>query len=125
MRPLLIADDSEAKRMLLKSLLRHAKWPGEVLVAQTTEEAMQQMRDHPDIGFAFIDYYIPSHNGPAVIHNLKQQCPDAHIALVSSSDQQKNIEEAKAAGAEAFVCTSWEGDRAERELLDLIEQWKE
>lgn len=123
MPTLLIADDSEAKLMLLKSLVRHAHWSGNVLIAETTAEAMRLIAEH-DIGFAFIDYYIPSENGPAIILALKAKRPDAHCILVSSSDQQKNIDAAALAGAEGFVCTSWEGDRAERELLEILEQWK-
>lgn len=118
----LIADDSDAKLMLLKAVLRHAKWDGEILIAKTTEEAEKLIADR-DIGFAFIDFYIPSKNGPSVIRALKMKNPAAHVALVSSSEQQKNIDEANAAGAERFVCTTWEGDRAERVLLDILEQW--
>lgn len=123
MPTLLIADDSEAKLMLLKGLVRHAHWQGDVHIARTTEEADAFIAEH-DIGFAFVDYYIPSRNGPAVIRALKEKNPSAHCILVSSSDQQKNIDEAMAAGAEAFVCTSWEGDRAEKAISELLEQWK-
>lgn len=122
MTALLIADDSEAKIMLLKAVLRHAKWPGEVLVAHTTEEAEALIGAH-DIRFAFIDYYIPSKNGPAIIRTLKAKTPDARIVLVSSSDQQENIAEARAAGADGFVCTSWEGERAEKAILGILEEW--
>lgn len=123
MTALLIADDSAAKIMLLQSLVRHVHWEGEVLIAETTAEAMRLIREH-DIGFGFIDYYIPSENGPAIIRALKAARPESRCVLVSSSDQQKNIEEAQAAGAEGFVCTSWEGDRAEKAILDILEQWK-
>ena len=123
MAVLLIADDSEAKLMLLRSLVRHAHWEGDVLVAKTTAEAMRLIREH-DVAFGFIDYYIPSENGPAIIRALKAAHPAAHCILVSSSDQRENIDEAVSAGAEGFVCTSWEGDRAERELLEILEQWK-
>lgn len=122
MKTLLIADDSEAKLMLLKGLVRHAGWGGDVLVARTTEEAEAHIAAHT-VGFAFIDFYIPSKNGPAVIRALKAKRPDAQCILVSSSDQQKNIDEAASAGADGFVCTSWEGDRAERELLEVLERW--
>lgn len=123
MKALLIADDSEAKIMLLQGLLRHAHWPSAVYIARATEEAEQLIAKH-DIAFAFVDFYIPSKNGPAVIRTLKAKNPAARCILVSSSDQQKNIDEATAAGAEGFVCTSWEGNRAETLLLENIAAWK-
>lgn len=123
MASFLIADDSEAKRMLMHAILRHVKWAGEIFTAKTSEEAMMLIERHPDIGCAFIDFYIPSANGPAIIRALKAKNPAARIALVSSSDERKNIDQATIAGAEAFVCTSWESDRAERALLDLLDNW--
>ncbi len=123
MHPFLIADDSAAKRMLLHGLLHHAKWPGEVLVAETTEQALELIEKHPDIGFAFIDYYIPSQNGPAIIKALKTKNPSAHVVLVSSSEQQENIDEAKAAGAEDFVCSTWDGERTPNKIFEILHEW--
>ncbi len=120
---LLLADDSETKLMLLERVLGHAKWPGDIVVARTTDEAEALIAAH-DIGFAFVDYYMPSKNGPAVIHALKAKHPAAHVVLVSSSDRQHNIDEAMAAGAEGFVCTTWQADRVESALLGVIDEWR-
>ncbi|MBI5155924.1 response regulator, partial [Candidatus Peregrinibacteria bacterium] len=65
MATFLIADDSGGKRMFLKSILKHAKWDGEVLEAATTEEAGEVIRNEKKIDAAFIDYEMPSQNGPA------------------------------------------------------------
>ncbi len=120
----LIADDSAQKTAFLKGFLSHAKWDGDILTATTTEEAVEIIKEHPDIGFAFVDYYIPSKCGPAVIDFLKRTNPKARIALVSSSDRKENQEEAKAAGAEACICTSYELDVVQKTVLDLLEEWK-
>ena len=122
MKPLLIADDSDGKITLLQLMLRHAKWPGEVLIAHTSEEAADLIATH-DIGFGLIDYYIPSDNGPSIIQTLKEKNPDAHIALVSSSDKQSNVEEAMNAGAEICICTSYGSKEVEESLMDLLLEW--
>ena len=121
---LLIADDSMKKIQLLQEYLRIADWKGEALIVHTTEDAMQAMDSDPTIGFAFIDYYMPSANGPAVIAYIKQKNPHAHVALVSSGNSQKNFEEARQAGAEACICTSDRADDVERAIVGLIEEWK-
>lgn len=122
-KPLLIADDSPGKIVLLQHFLNKAKWDGPVLVAQTSEEAIELIDKHADIGFGFIDYYIPSDNGPAIIHHLKEIHPSARVALVSSSDAQSNYDEARAAGAETCVCTGYQADHVERTLMELLEEW--
>lgn len=125
MPSILIADDSPVKTQLLKSILKKTGWQIPVLVASSTEQAMSMIDDNRDVSFAFVDYYIPSENGPAIIERLRTEHPKCRIALVSSSDNPENCAEAKEKGAEAFVCTSWEADRTEKALLDLIEAWRE
>ncbi|HVW66466.1 MAG TPA: response regulator [Candidatus Peribacteraceae bacterium] len=120
---LLIADDSPQKIVLLQHFLHKAKWNGEIVTAETSEEAMTLI-DEKDIGFAFIDYYIPSENGPAIIAYLKGKHPSAHAALVSSSDKKSNFDEATAAGAEACLCTTYQADEVEKAVMEVIEEWK-
>lgn len=119
---LLIADDSEHKKILMKGMLNRAGWTGEILEAVTTSDA-KQLIDEREIGFALIDFYIPSENGPALIGYLKEKNPDAHIALVSSSDTYENTEAARGAGAETCICTSYPADEVEQKFMELLEEW--
>ena len=119
----LIADDSPGKIHFLRSMLARAAWNGDVLIAETTEDAIRLIDAHPNISAAFIDYYIPSGNGPSVIAHLKKKNPAAKIALVSSADSAKNSAQARDAGAEAVVCTSYQSNVVERTLLDLLQSW--
>jgi DNA-binding NarL/FixJ family response regulator len=123
MSSFLIVDDSHGKILFLRAMLKRAGWKGVIFEAMTTEEAKALIDAHPDIAGAFIDYYIPSENGPAVIAYLKAKNPQAHIALVSSGDNKKNAEEAKRAGAEEVICTSYQSDIVEDQLLDILVGW--
>lgn len=125
MAAFLIADDSEGKRLMLQGFLKHMHWAGEIFTANTTEEAKRVIQAHPEIGFAFVDYEMPTEQGPAVIAALKKSNPKARIALVSSSDSKHYEDDAKAAGAEACICTSYESDLVEKTLKELLESWKE
>lgn len=89
--------------------------------AATTEAAIALLPTLPDLEVAFIDYYIPSAYGPAIIAAVRAAFPQAKIALVSSADNAENAAEAKTAGADAVVCTS-RGDAFER-LADLLTEW--
>jgi len=120
---LLIADDSDHKVMLMEGMLLRHGWKGEIFIASSTEAAIALIDVHPQIRFALIDFYIPSANGPAVMNYLKAKHPDARFALVSSSDKYENLEEAKAAGAEACICTSYEPDEVEMAFSNLLSEW--
>lgn len=109
--------------LMLQAFLKRAEWEGDVLTAQTSEEAKEIIEANPDIGFAFIDYYIPSENGPSIIRALKAKNPDAHIALVSSSDRKDNQEEAMEAGAETFICTSYDAQTMEEKVMGVLREW--
>ena len=122
MTKFLIADDSIDKIRLLEAFLKRAGWTEEVLIAMTTEEALEHIGEHA-ISHAFVDYYIPSMNGPSVIAQLRKQHPASRVALVSSADNPRNRDEALEAGAEAFVCTSWPMDEVERQMLSLLGEW--
>lgn len=121
-KTLLIADDSPHKMILMKGMLHRAGWEGEILEALTTEEA-KKIIDEREIGFAMIDFYIPSENGPALIGYLKAKNPNARIALVSSSDKYDNLEEARGAGAEECICTSYPADEVEQKFTELLAEW--
>lgn len=119
-----IADDSHWKRDLLSRLVKHAEICDEVKIAKTTEEADEMIDTSDDITFAFIDYEIPTKNGPAIIKNLRTKFPDCLIALVTASDSEKYKENAMIAGANAFVCTAKSEDEVENELNTLLITWK-
>ena len=80
---LLIADDSEAKQLMLEGFVRHNHWNVEILTSASTDEAKKLIDKNPDITFAFVDYEMPTEDGPAVIRYLKAKNSNARIALVS------------------------------------------
>lgn len=118
---LLIADDSPHKIDLMRMMLQKAHWAGDIVIAHTSKEAFDLIAKH-DIAHAFVDYYIPSKNGPAIIRELKETHPTARIALVSSSDNKSNFDEATAAGAESCICTTYQSDEVERGFMELLNE---
>lgn len=120
----LIADDSPSKMHFLLHMLQRSAWQGEILTAATSGEACAIIAAANDIVAAFIDFYIPSANGPAIIQALKKKFPHARVALVSSADNARNTAQAIASGAERALCTSRPVDEVERSISEAIEEWK-
>ena len=120
----LIVDDSHEKIAMIRHYLKQTGYAGDILTAMTTEEALDVIDEQEAIAAAFVDYYIPRKNGPAVIRRLKQKFPDCRVALVSSADNAANAAEAKAAGAEVAICTTHRSDEVERQILDTLSDWQ-
>ncbi len=123
MSSFLIADDSEAKAMMLEAMVKRSGITTQSLKAKTTDEA-KQMIDHQQIDWAFIDYEMPTEEGPAVIAYLKKKQPKARIALVSSADAEQYQTTAFAAGAEYYICTSYASDEVEARIKEVLERWR-
>jgi len=122
MTAFLIADDSPGKLAFLHAVVTGARWPGPVLTAATTEEAIAIVAD-ADIVAAFVDYEIPSENGPAIVRALREKNDAIRIAVVSASDRREYQESAREAGAHAYVCTSHPQDAVIGRLIALLEEW--
>ncbi len=120
----LIADDSQWKRDMLSLLVKREGLGDDLRIARTTEEADVIIEECEQIAFAFIDYEIPSAQGPSVINTLRRKHPSCLIALVTSSDSEQYRRRAMDAGANAFVCTSKPEDEVKKEIQDLLIAWK-
>lgn len=118
-----IADDSQAKIMMLTALVKHAKIADEIVVAHTTEEAKKMINEHT-FTYAFIDYEMPSENGPAVISYLREKQPNVFIALETSADSEEYERNARDAGATEFICTSYPADEVAAKVNDVLEKWR-
>lgn len=121
----LIADDSQSKMDFLKEVFYSSGWAVILITAVTTEDAEILIQKSGSIVGAFIDYYIPSRNGPKIISTLRKKFPHCPIALVSSARSAKNTKEALEAGAERAVCTSDPEDTVRAELLSLLDLWEQ
>lgn len=118
----LVADDNDGKRLMLEGFVKRSMPHAHIVRAATTDEA-KRMIDAHSIDCAFIDYEMPTENGPAVITYLKEKNPSARIALVTAFDGDRYHDEALAAGAEAFVTTSHGSDELAQTLQNLLMVW--
>lgn len=122
MSTFLIADDSDGKVMMLEVLLKKSGFEGKVVRARTTEEA-KKLIDKEKPSAAFVDYEMPTEEGPAVIAYLREKVPESKIAMVSSCNLEEYQNDAAEAGADKYICSSFEADLVEKTVLDLLLEW--
>jgi CheY-like chemotaxis protein len=124
-RLFLIADDIPGKTFFLSTIVRRSGVPAEIITARSTAEAKEVIAAHPqEIVAAFIDYRMPSEGGPTVIETLRKSSPSAKIALVTASDIAAFEEEARIAGADAYISTAYPEREVVEKLHRLLREWQ-
>lgn len=123
MRTFLIADDNDAKAMWLEAMVKKSGITKTVIRARNTEDAKRLIDEHQP-GYAFIDYEMPSENGPAVIAYLREKVPDAKIAMASSSNSEAYQDDAEAAGSDVYICTSFKEEEVVDSIMNVLAEWK-
>jgi DNA-binding response OmpR family regulator len=101
MRKLLIADDEDGVRSLVKMTLQVD--PYEILEARNGDEALAMAREHrPDL--MFLDVMMPGPSGIDVCRSLKEDPRTANmtIVLLTAKVQIRDREEGMAAGADDY-----------------------
>ena len=107
----LLVDDHAVVREGLASLLAMTGEFGAILHAGDAESAIDVVRAHvpaPDI--VVVDLLMPAIPGPGAIRMLKALCPDAHFAVLTSSQDERLARAALEAGARSFLLKSMDGD---------------
>lgn len=82
----LIVDDSSISRMLLRGLIKERRPEWNIAEARNADEALlQALEETPDL--VTLDITMPGKSGLDLALELKAQCPDAKLALVTANIQ--------------------------------------
>lgn len=101
MRKLLIADDEDGVRSLVRMTLEADAY--EILEARNGDEALEVAREHrPDL--MFLDVMMPGSSGVEVCRALKSDAETADITIIMLTAQslEQDREEGLAAGADDY-----------------------
>jgi DNA-binding response OmpR family regulator len=101
MRKLLIVDDEEGVRSLVRMTLESDKY--DILEARRGEDALRLVREHlPDL--VLLDVMLPDTSGVDVCRALKSD-PDTKqvtVVMLTAKAQSSDLEEAENAGADGY-----------------------
>ncbi|MBK7404132.1 MAG: diguanylate cyclase [Phycisphaerales bacterium] len=84
---ILLADDDPEHRSLLTRALHQGDAQVEVHAASSREELLHAAH-HGEFACAVLDYNIPPHTAPEIVHSLREILPGLPIIVVSASDDQ-------------------------------------
>lgn len=102
MKKIIIVDDVEWIRIILRGLIEKDKRYKVVAEAGNGIEAVHHYRVHaPDI--VLMDMNMPVLNGLEALKTIKEMDPDARVIIVSAVDDQREILSALSMGAFSYL----------------------
>ena len=118
---ILVVDDSETMRELLRSSLALHKF--QVLEAPGGAMAMELLKDHPEIGVAVIDYAMPGMDGVELIRRLRRLYPSDELAIIGISGISQHALSARLlkCGANDFLVKPFSGEELYCRVLQNVE----
>ncbi|CAK0761601.1 Response regulator [Gammaproteobacteria bacterium] len=93
-KTILVVDDSKVSRMMIRAFILE-KYPDWIIEeAATGEEALEKIRTIvPDL--ISMDVNMPGMGGLAAAGKLREECPFAHISLLTANVQEATRQKAK------------------------------
>ncbi len=99
---LMIIDDSELFRTVLRSSLIHHLDSIDILEAGTAENALAKISDNPPF-LIFVDVHLPGENGFQLTRKIKHLYPETIVVVCTTFDSNEYKQAAYRVGADYFV----------------------
>ena len=118
MAKIMIADDSDAIRLVLDDILSIGEHEI-VSEAIDGEEAVDYYKEHnPDI--LLLDLAMPKKDGLTVVKEIMQIDHNAKIILITASDDQKIINQCLDSGASSYISKPFDFKGVLKAITDLL-----
>ena len=120
----LVIDDSRTVRIIIGQILREVGL--EVLEASDGLEALEQLKQNPDVKLMLVDWNMPQMNGYDLVRAVRAQRDyDAvRILMVTSEAQSEQVSRALSAGANEYLMKPFNKEVlvAKLNLLDVLQE---
>jgi len=119
MARIMIVDDSDAIRMVLRDILDIGKHE---LVAEAVngDEAITEFfRTNPDI--VILDMAMPKKDGLTTLKEIIGKRPSAKIIMITASDNQHTMKECISAGALAYILKPFNFQDVLKKITEIAE----
>jgi CheY-like chemotaxis protein len=98
----LVVDDSGTMRSIVRKILSASHFALDIHEASEGKAAVDQLRSG-NFGMAFLDYHMPGLSGFETLTEIKRECPNVAVVMMSSTLEGGIAERAQASGAHAFL----------------------
>lgn len=113
-RKVLVVDDSKLMHKMYEVMLRQYA----LVYALDGRQALDRLREHPDIDLVLLDINMPNMNGLEFLAELRADArwPDLHIIIISTEGRDEDTARGLEAGATAYIKKPFHSE----EILDVI-----
>jgi len=118
--PILIVDDSEDVRILLK--LKLNKLGFETIEAQDGEDALEVLEENEEIKVVLMDIMMPNLSGFEVFEKMRpiKEEREMKVCFLTADTRDESIEKANALGADGFITKPVTSAKLKDEILNII-----
>ena len=117
MANVLIADDSEFMRNLLREILEEDH--NIVNEVENGVEAVEVFHEHePDL--VMMDIVMPIRDGIEATDEIKNTAPDANVIMCTSVGQEEKMKEAVKAGADGYITKPFQKPSVMEAIQDVV-----
>lgn len=107
MKKVLILEDEVNIRSFVVINLKRAGY--DAIEAGTGQEALDRLRDHPDIGVAILDIMLPDMDGFEVCRNIRATNKQIGIIMLTARTQEMDKVTGLMTGADDYVTKPFSG----------------
>ncbi len=118
MARIMIADDSDAIRLVLKDILEIGNHEVACEAVDGLDAINRFSETRPDA--LLLDLSMPKIDGLSVVKEILSKHPDAKIILITANDNQNIINQCLGAGATAFVSKPFDFDNVLKIISNAI-----
>jgi DNA-binding NarL/FixJ family response regulator len=115
---ILIADDHWVVRESLKQVMKRVRQTFEPYEASTFAEALDILREHPDIDLMLVDLIMPGFEEFAGLQKLRSEFPDIPIVVVSVHEDVEYVVRSISHGVIGYIPKSASG----KEIIRALER---
>ena len=120
MTTVMIADDSDAIRLVLKDILSIGEFESIIEAVDGAEAVDLYQKENPDI--LLLDLAMPKKDGSTVVKEVMQIDPKAKIILITASDDQKVIQQCLDNGASDYISKPFDFNGVLKAIKDVLEK---
>jgi two-component system chemotaxis response regulator CheY len=115
---IMIADDSDAIRLVLKDILSI----GDHNIVGEAKDGMETIDLYPQIkpDLLLLDLAMPKKDGLSVVKEIISQDPSAKIILITASDDQKIIQQCLDSGASSYISKPFDFNNVLKAISDIL-----
>ena len=99
----LVVDDHALIREALRGVLRELHADMQVLEAETSQQGMELIQQHPDLALILLDLRLPDRDGIDVLVELRELYPAISVVMLSAFNDRDNVFKALDCGALGFI----------------------